>query len=97
MSGRVGGAMVPMTEMARSEEDAAMEPMATEPTSMPELVVDGRTEEELLVQAWRAEQLRRLGLPRALADAFADLVDWHELAALVARGCAPEVALEIVR
>jgi hypothetical protein len=74
-----------------------MEPMATELTSMPELVVDSRTEEELLVQAWRAEQLRRLGVPRALADGFADLVDWHELAALVERGCPPELALEIVR
>lgn len=74
-----------------------MEPIAMEPTSMPELVFDSRTEEELLVQAWRVEHLRRLGLPRALADGFADLVDWHELAALVERGCPAELALEIVR
>jgi len=38
-----------------------------------------------------------LGLPRALADAFANLVDWHELAGLVGRGCPPMLALEIVR
>jgi hypothetical protein len=54
-------------------------------------------EEELLVHAWRAEQLQRLGLHRVLAEAFADLVDWHELAELIAQGCAPELALEIVR
>jgi hypothetical protein len=57
----------------------------------------GRRDEELLVQAWRAEQLHRLGVPRGLADAFADHVDWHELAALVTRGCPPALALDIVR
>ncbi len=55
------------------------------------------TDEELLINAWCAEQLRRLGLPRALAETFAGLVDWHEIAALVARGCSPELALEIAR
>lgn len=54
-------------------------------------------EEELLVHAWRAEQLQRLGLHRVLAEAFADLVDWHALAELVGHGCEPELALEIVR
>jgi hypothetical protein len=54
-------------------------------------------DEELLVHEWRAEQLQRLGLHRVLAEAFADLVDWHVLAELVARGCAPELALDIVR
>jgi hypothetical protein len=54
-------------------------------------------EEELRVQAWRIEQLKRLGLPRTLAERFGDVVDWHALAALVARGCSPELALEIVR
>jgi hypothetical protein len=54
-------------------------------------------EEELLVHAWRAEQLQRLGLHRVLAEAFADLVDWHALAELVTQGCPPELALEIVR
>ena len=55
------------------------------------------TDEEELVRAWRVEQLRRLGLPHAFAFLFADLVDWHELAALVGRGCPPLLALEIVR
>ena len=53
--------------------------------------------EALRVRAWRAEQLRGLGLSRALAYTFADLVDWHALAALTERGCPPEVALEIIR
>jgi hypothetical protein len=55
------------------------------------------SEEELLVHAWRTEQLRRLGLHRVLAETFADLVDWHALAELVERGCSPELALDIVR
>jgi hypothetical protein len=65
--------------------------------SEPELELHGPIEEEMLVQAWRIEQLLRVGLPRVLAEAFADVVDWHELADLVRRGCPPAVALEIVR
>lgn len=59
--------------------------------------IDERSAEERLVRAWRSEQLRRLGLAGAVADVFADLVDWHELAALVGRGCPPTLALEILR
>jgi hypothetical protein len=51
-------------------------------------------DEDRRVQAWRAEQLRELGLPARRAEVRAAR-DWHEVAALVARGCAPEVALEI--
>ena len=54
-------------------------------------------DEELLVHGWRAEQLVRIGLPSTLAEAFADLVDWHALADLVESGCPPRLALEIVR
>jgi hypothetical protein len=57
----------------------------------------GRTDEELMIQSWQAEQLRGLGLSQILAETFAGLVDWHEIAALVRRGCPPELALEIVR
>jgi hypothetical protein len=32
-----------------------------------------------------------------IAEAAADVVDWHELVALVDRGCPPELALEIAR
>ena len=59
--------------------------------------LDSETDEELLIHAWRTEQLGRLGLSRILAETFADLVDWHALAKLVERGCSPELALEIVR
>jgi hypothetical protein len=57
--------------------------------------VEHATAEELAIHAWRAEQLRRLGLSSTLAETFAGLVDWHDIAALVARGCPPELALEI--
>ncbi len=58
---------------------------------------DRSTDERLLVHAWRSEQLRRLGLSRTLAETFAELVDWHEIAFLVSQGCSPELAIEIVR
>ena len=61
-----------------------------------ELIQD-TTDEELSVHAWRAEQLRSLGFPRTLAHTYAGLVDWHQIAALIARGCPPELALEIAR
>jgi hypothetical protein len=70
-----------------------MEPILT---SDAELVED-TTDEELLIHAWRVEQLQRLGLPRILAETCAELVDWHEIAELIARGCTPELALEIAR
>ena len=60
-------------------------------------LVDDPTDEELAIHSWRAEQLRRLGLPRIVAETFAGVADWHEVAALVARGCSPTLALEIVR
>jgi hypothetical protein len=56
-----------------------------------------RTDEDVLVRNWRAEQLRKLGLPESLADEFADGVDWRDVAALVERGCPARLALEVVR
>jgi hypothetical protein len=50
-----------------------------------------------VVWEWRAQQLHRLGLSWLRAQAFAAVVDWHEVASLVERGCSPELALEIVR
>jgi hypothetical protein len=66
-----------------------------EPNLMPTIELDD--DEDVVVHEWRAEQLRSLGVHRTFADAFAGLVDWHEIADLVARGCSPELALEIVR
>jgi hypothetical protein len=54
-------------------------------------------EEERSIRVWREEQLRSLGVAPRAAAIFASLVDWHEIAALVARGCSPELALEIAR
>lgn len=64
---------------------------------MPEIDLDPRADEDALVHEWRVEQLRELGVPCRLAERFADLVDWHDLAALVQRGCPADLALEIVR
>jgi hypothetical protein len=55
------------------------------------------TDEEVLVQEWRTAQLERLGISSILAQAFASVVDWHEVARLIERGCSSELALEIVR
>jgi hypothetical protein len=55
------------------------------------------SDEDEMIRAWREEQLRELGLPAVVALAFADHVDWHDIASLVRRGCPPMLALEIVR
>ena len=55
------------------------------------------TDEDARVYAWRVERLSGLGLSNLVASAVAPLVDWHEIACLVERGCSPELALAIVR
>jgi hypothetical protein len=86
-------AIVPLDSTSSIREERTMKVILI---SDSELVEDA-ADEDLLIQAWRAEQLRRLGLSRAVAETFAALVDWHEVEALVARGCSPELALEIAR
>ena len=53
--------------------------------------------EELLVHNWRAAQLKRLGVPGPLAEAYADHLDWHQVAHLVDRGCPLRLAVRIIR
>ena len=53
-------------------------------------------DERSLVHEWRVGQLTRLGIPESVADALAAHVDWHQIAALVQRGCPPWLALRIV-
>jgi hypothetical protein len=53
--------------------------------------------EERSVHAWRVLQLTGLGIPGALAEVYADHLDWHQIARLVRRGCPPLLALRIVR
>ena len=50
-----------------------------------------------LVHDWRVARLTRLGVPWPLAEVAAGHVDWHQVAALVRRGCPPRLALRIVR
>ena len=51
---------------------------------------------QLAVHNWRVERLTGLGVPPVLAEAYADRLDWHQVARLVQRGCPPELALRIV-
>ncbi|HEX5298638.1 MAG TPA: hypothetical protein VFW50_16770 [Streptosporangiaceae bacterium] len=63
-----------------------------------ETVITGREavkDEELLVHNWRVTRLTRLGIPGSLAEAYADRIDWHQVARLVQRGCPPRLALRI--
>jgi hypothetical protein len=55
-----------------------------------------RTDEQIRVHEWQAKQLQRVGLSRLLAESFAGRIDWHDLAALVGRGCSAELALDIL-
>jgi hypothetical protein len=50
---------------------------------------------DLLVHKWRVSQLARLGIPRPLAEAYADRLDWHEIAHLVQHGCPARLAIRI--
>ena len=50
-----------------------------------------------LVHHWRVAQLSRLGIPRPLAEIYADSLDWHQVAHLVRSGCPPLLALRITR
>jgi hypothetical protein len=50
---------------------------------------------DLLVHKWRVSQLARLGIPRPLAEVYADRLDWHEIARLIQRGCPARLALRI--
>lgn len=51
--------------------------------------------EKQSVHDWRVSQLTRLGIPAPLAEAYADRIDWHQIARLVQRGCPPRLALRI--
>ena len=64
---------------------------------IPDVEYDPYEDQELTIQQWRVDQLWRLGVPRLLAAEFACGVDWHDVAALVRRGCPPLLALEIAR
>ena len=58
---------------------------------------DAVSSERQLVHAWRVSRLTRFGIPGPVAEAYADRLDWHQIARLVRRGCPPLLALRIVR
>ena len=49
------------------------------------------------VHQWQVSRIARLGIPWPVAEAAAGHVDWHQLAALMQRGCPPGLALRILR
>jgi hypothetical protein len=75
-----------------SEEGNAMEQ-----SRVPDVEIVYNSDEQRLVHEWRADRLRRLGFRYWEAELFADLVDWHAVADLVARGSPPTLALKILR
>ena len=78
---------------AKVEEEQTLEQAVEQNTRENQLA---RVDEEILVHEWRAEQLQRIGLSSLMAEGFAGRIDWHDLAQLVARGCSPELALDIL-
>ena len=58
---------------------------------------DAISDGEGLVHHWRVTQLTRLGIAGPLAQAEADRVGWYQIARLVRRGCAPALAVRVLR
>ncbi len=54
-------------------------------------------DEDLLVHDWRVARLAQFGIPRSLAEVYADHIDWRQVARLVRRSCPSRLALRIVR
>jgi hypothetical protein len=68
-----------------------------ETTLLSEIEFETGDDEDVRVQEWRIDRLWNLGIPRLLAREFASGIDWHDVEALVRRGCPPLLALEIAR
>jgi hypothetical protein len=86
-----------LIELECSRESAKENVKGVAPMEEPIDIEIEKESEEVRVYAWRVEQLGKLGLSTLIADAVANLVDWHEVARLVQKGCPPELALEIAR
>ena len=91
-SDEIGGALRNPSPMEASESFAMWSEM--ENAADAEELDEDHT---LAIRRWRAEQLQQLGMSWWRAYAVAPLVDWHDVAKLVARGCAAELAVDIVR
>jgi hypothetical protein len=97
MRRRLAAAILPAYGHKSTAEGGLMiKRMAIAKGPEPDIELERRREEEMLVHDWRAEQLRRLGLAPALAEGLAGLVDWHDFARLVEGGCPPQLATDIL-
>jgi hypothetical protein len=76
--------------LTRRSQDYRDDTEPIDPTAWHETIDQGELPD------WRAAQLTGWGSQRPLAEAVADQVNWHEIAALVHRGCGPQLALNIV-
>jgi hypothetical protein len=66
---------------------------------MPTAETTNRPTEQELVERWRAQELERAGFPEGTAAELAMRtdVDLHRAIELLAKGCTPELAAEILR
>jgi hypothetical protein len=66
---------------------------------MPTAETNLRPTEQELVERWRAQELERAGFPEDLASEFAVRgdVDLHRAIEMIAAGCTPELAADILR
>jgi len=58
------------------------------------VLIDGAQQ---LVRPQQGPRGAQSGIPRSLAEVYADHIDWHQIARLVQRGCPPAAGLRIVR
>jgi hypothetical protein len=79
-----------------AENDASACLLKGGPMALPATGRRATDRDQSPVHCWRVSQLARLGIPRPLAEAYAECVDWHQIAELVQRGCPPQLALRIV-
>lgn len=66
---------------------------------MPTAETNLRPTEQELVERWRAQELERAGFPEAIASELAARtdVDLHRATEMIAAGCTPELAADILR
>jgi hypothetical protein len=66
---------------------------------MPTAETNVRPSEQELVEQWRAQALERAGYPEQVAAELATRpdIDLHRAVKLIERGCAPELAAQILR
>ncbi len=66
---------------------------------MPTADITTQPTEQELVERWRAQELERAGFPEDLAAELAvrNDVDLHQAIEMLAKGCSPELAAQILR